>query len=310
MRSIDTQSKNEVVIVGKLIDVSVKQGTKEDKDWVSVLYNVRVEQEIEGKAEIEEIKLRGYANRLTSKGTENKLYTNFVDMGKLKTIQNCGIDDANMICAHARLTEANAFKDKRNEALIISERPEFASNFVSVVGDEAEQGAFFESEMVLAGFSEELDRDGYETTGRLNVRGVLAQYGGRADVLKFVVEDHSKSEGFQDMYTQGDTICVNGRIRCTSVAITKPTTISKGWGESAPVGRTPPRKVLELVITGGHATPNDEDNSYDNDEIGKAMATRKTRIQQEANREFTKPAPTPAPATAAATSVSDFWANN
>jgi hypothetical protein len=121
----------------------------------------------------------------------------------------------------------------------------------------------------------EEDRDG-EPTGRLIVKGGLVQYGGKLDVLEFIVEGPDKVEYVERNWNVHDTVNVRGRIRVTSIE-EKPRAASS-WGEDVPDETT--RMVRELIITTGDDTPKEEDFAYDPTEIKKAFNVRKAEIEQ------------------------------
>ena len=123
---------------------------------------------------------------------------------------------------------------------------------------------------------DETDREG-DPTGRLVVRGGIVQYGGRLDVLDFIVEAPEKVEFVSRNWEVNTTQRIVGRVRVTSHEV-EASGESSGWGEDIPDTTT--TFVRELIITGGDDTAKDEEFSYDPVDIKKAFNVRKAMIEQ------------------------------
>jgi hypothetical protein len=122
--------------------------------------------------------------------------------------------------------------------------------------------------------TEEVDREG-DTTGRLIVQGGIVQYGGKLDVVNFIVEAPDTVEYISRNWVENGTVTVKGRIRVLSQ---EEEVQSSGWGEDVP--ETTTRFVRELIITTGDDECKEEDFAYDPVEIKKAFNDRKAAIEQ------------------------------
>ena len=121
---------------------------------------------------------------------------------------------------------------------------------------------------------DEVDREG-DTTGRMIIKGGIVQYGGKLDVVEFIVESPDTVEYISRNWETNGTVNVKGRIRVTSQ---EEEVQSSGWGEDVPDTTT--RFVRELIITTGDDECKEEDFSYDPVEIKKAFNERKAAIEQ------------------------------
>jgi hypothetical protein len=149
--------------------------------------------------------------------------------------------------------------------------------------------------------SDELDRD-QDPTGRLVIKGAMVQYGGKLDVLQFIVEDPDTVDYIQNHWNVNDTNTVKGRIRVMSKE-EKPAASSSSWGEDVPDTTT--RMVRELIITKGDDEGKEEDFAYDPIEIKKGFNARKAEIEQLQIEAKNKSA-APAPATTTASNKYDW----
>ena len=121
---------------------------------------------------------------------------------------------------------------------------------------------------------DELDREGVPT-GRLKIQGGIVQYGGKLDVVDFIVESPDTVEYISRNWEVNGTVTVKGRIRVLSQ---EEEVQSSGWGEDVP--ETTTRFVRELIITTGDDECKEEDFAYDPVEIKKAFNERKAAIEQ------------------------------
>lgn len=292
MRDINQiQSKNEVNVTGKLISVTPRSGkTSLGVPYESVSMVVRVDQNIEGKQQTNEIPISIFATQFTSSGKQNPLLENVQRVKEMKTAQNVGIDAADTI----RLTKANL-----QENYYIAKSGQFFDGwqlrgaFAGTGGENAKQIASFNVEIFIIDMHDEVNSEG-DPTGRLIIKGGIVQYAGKLDVVEFIVEDPSKVDYLQRILEVQNTVRVSGRIRVTSEEQEASTTTSS-WGEVIP--DSTPRVVRELIITGGSEGPYEEELSYNPADIKKAFNERKAIIEQkqiEAKKGTSKPAEKPA----------------
>ena len=272
MKNIMQQAQNNVNIVGKLLDVATFSGNLSDgRHYERANATIRVTQTYGGKEETSEIPLSFFATQLTSKGTPNPAYKSIQDLKNLKTAQNVGFDDADTIRVTGASLRENAFIAKTSGQLIngwqINGSFVSSSNLMSV--------ASFTTELFIMDIHPEVDREG-DPTGRLVVKGGIVQYGGRLDVLDFIVENPTGVDFIERNWNANDTVLVKGRIRVTSVEENH--SMNNSWGEDIP--ETSTRFVRELIITTGSETPYEEEFAYDPTEIKKAFNVRKANIEQ------------------------------
>jgi len=149
--------------------------------------------------------------------------------------------------------------------------------------------ASFILDIFIMDMAPELDRD-QDETGRLLIKGAIVQYGGKVDVLNFIVENPDTVDYISSHWNVNETNTVKGRIRVTSQE-EKPVASSSSWGEDVPDTTT--RMIRELIITKGDDEGKEEDFAYDPSEIRKGFNVRKAEIEQlqiEAKNKNSKPA--------------------
>ena len=136
---------------------------------------------------------------------------------------------------------------------------------------------------------EEMDRE-ENPTGRLIVKGGIVQYGGKLDVVEFVVESPECVEHISRNWQVNDTVNARGRIRFTSLE-EKRASSEASWGEEVP--ETTTRVMRELIITTGDPEGKEEEFAYDQADIKKAFNVRKANMEQlqiDAKNKASKPA--------------------
>jgi hypothetical protein len=270
MKSVQIQAGNKINLCGKLMDVAFGNGKLSgERPYERATVTIRVTQTYGGKEETSDIQVGMFATEYTNTGKPNPAWKSIMDLKRMNTAQNVGIDAA----AHVRFTGAS-----------LSE-----NNFVSRTGqlingwqirgsfiNEAKLSdvASFVTDIFIMNMHDEEDRDG-DTTGRLVIKGGIVQYGGKLDVVNFIVEAPDTVEYISRNWKVGDTVTVKGRIRVTSQ---EEEVQSSGWGEDVPDTTT--RFVRELIITTGDDEGKEEDFAYDPAEITKAANERKAMIEQ------------------------------
>ena len=270
MKSVQIQANNKINLCGKLMDVAPGSGKLSDgRPYERATVTIRVTQTYGGKEETSDIQVGMFATEFTSTGKPNPAWKSLMDLKHMNTAQNVGVDAA----AHIRMTGAS-----------LSE-----NNFVSRTGqlingwqirgsfiNEAKLSdvASFVTDIFIMNMHDEVDREG-DTTGRLVIKGGIVQYGGKLDVVEFIVEAPDTVEYISRNWKVGDTVTVKGRIRVTSQ---EEEVQSSGWGEDVPDTTT--RFVRELIITTGDDEGKEEEFAYDPAEIKKAANERKAMIEQ------------------------------
>lgn len=270
MKSIQVQAGNKINLSGILMDVSFGDGTLADgRKYQRATITVRVTQTYGGKTETSDIQQDMFATEFTSTGKPNPAWKSINDLKLMKTAQNVGIDNASHVRCTGTSLQENNFVSKTGQ-LINGWR--LRGSFVNEA--KIADAASFVTEIFIMDKHDEVDKDG-DVTGRLIIKGGIVQYGGRLDVVEFIVESPDTVEYINQNWVENGTVTVKGRIRVTSQ---EEETQSSGWGEDVP--ETTTRFIRELIITTGDDECKEEDFAYDPTEIKKAFNERKARIEQ------------------------------
>lgn len=287
MKSITEQATNKINIVGKLLDTTFNHGvTKTGAPYERANLTVRVTQTYNGQEEVSEIPIGMFASQFTSKGTPNPAYKSLQDLKEMKTAQNVGFDAADTIRITNATLRENNFVSKSGQLI---NGWQVNASFVNK-GSTADVASFV-VDIFIMDMHDEVDRDG-DPTGRLVIKGGLVQYGGKLDVLEFIVEGAEKVDYIQRNWEINQTVTAKGRIRVTSVE-EKSSGREGSWGEDIPEVST--RMIRELVISTGSDEGKEEEFSYDPTDIKKAFNVRKAEIEQlqiDARQSAAKPAAT------------------
>ena len=269
-KSIAIQSGNKLNLAGILMDVTPGDGKLSDgRPYKRATVTIRVTQTYGGKTETSDIQVGMFATEFTSTGKQNPAWKSLMDLMQMKTAQNVGIDAA----SHVRLTGAtlqeNNFVSRTGQLI---NGWQIRGSFINEA--KVSDVASFVTDIFIMSMDDEVDRDG-DTTGRLKIRGGIVQYGGKLDVVEFIVEAPDTVEYISRNWEVNGTVTVKGRIRVLSQ---EEEAQSSGWGEDVP--ETTTRFVRELIITTGDDTCKEEDFAYDPVEIKKAFNERKAAIEQ------------------------------
>lgn len=271
-KNIMEQATNKINIVGKLLDTTFREGkTSTGQAYESCNFTVRVTQTYGGREETSEIPVSIFATQYTSQNKPHPGYKNIQEMKKMKTVQDYGEAEATIV----RMTNANIRENNfvaRSGQLING----WQINTSFLNEGKMADIASFNMDIFIMDMHEEVDREG-EPTGRLVIKGAVVQYGGRLDVIEFIVEDNDAVNYISRNWEENQTVNVGGRIRVTSQE-EKHSASESSWGEELP--ETSTRMVRELIITRGSDEPFDEDFAYDAVEIKKAFNERKARLEQ------------------------------
>ena len=270
MKSIQVQAGNKINLSGILMDVSFGDGTLADgRKYQRATITVRVTQTYGGKTETSDVQQDMFATEFTSTGKPNPAWKSISDLKLMKTAQNVGIDNASHVRCTGTSLQENNFVSKTGQLV---NGWKLRGSFVNEA--KIADAASFVTEIFIMDKHDEVDKDG-DVTGRLIIKGGIVQYGGRLDVVEFIVESPDTVEYINQNWVENGTVTVKGRIRVTSQ---EEETQSSGWGEDVP--ETTTRFIRELIITTGDDECKEEDFAYDPIEIKKAFNERKARIEQ------------------------------
>ena len=269
-KSISIQAGNKINLAGKLMDVAFGNGNLSDgRPYQRATVTVRVTQTYGGKTETSDVQVGMFATEFTSTGKPNPAWKSLNDLKLMKTAQNVGVDAA----SHVRLTgttlQENNFVSRTGQLI---NGWQLRGSFINEA--KVADVASFVTEIYIMSMTDEVTRDG-DTTGRLKIKGGIVQYGGKLDVVEFIVEQPDTVEYIGRNWSENNTVQVKGRIRVLSQ---EEEVQSSGWGEDVPDTTT--RFVRELIITTGSDEVYEEDFAYDPAEIKKAFNERKAAIEQ------------------------------
>lgn len=296
MKTLMDQGTNKVTIVGKLLDATFNSGkTKAGAPYERANITVRVAQHFNDHDEISEIPISMFASQFTQKGALNPAWQSIQDLRKMKTAQDHGIDGADTVRITGANIRENNFVAKSGQLI---NGWQINTSFINA-GNTPEIASFI-LDIFIMDMTDELDREG-DPTGRLIIKGAIVQYGGKLDVLQFIVENPDHVDFISSHWNVNDTNTVKGRIRVRAQE-EKSTPSTSSWGEDIPDTTT--RMVRELIITKGDDEGKEEDFAYDPVEIKKGFNARKAEIEQ-LQLDAKNKAATPAPA--AATSNKYNW---
>lgn len=172
--------------------------------------------------------------------------------------------------------------------------PRINASFINRISKDAcKPQATFEAQFVVASKAEEMDSEG-NPTGRLLVKGILPQYGGKVDVFDFVAETPGVIDAISDYWEIDDTVKAGGRLDFSSK--TEVVYEEAGFGE--PIAKSRTINKSDLVITGGSENPYEGDAAYDHVEIRDALAERKARLESQKGASMSRTKQRKAPAAA------------
>lgn len=271
MKDLTNIAENKVMIVGKLLDASFASGkTKTGAPYERVRMMLRVSQTFGGREETSDIPVSMFASQFKKDGSTNPGFENIQNLKKMKTSQNYGYENADTIRIGNGSIEENAYVAQGR----LVDGWQLRTSFIGF--GKGPQAATFSVEMFIMKMIEEIDREG-ETTGRLIIKGAIPQWGGRLDVIDFIVENPESVDYISRNWEEGNTVHAVGRIRFTTKE--ESTSAETGsWGEDIP--RTSTRSIHELIITKGSDEGYEEDEAYDPVEIRKGYNARKADRDQ------------------------------
>lgn len=272
-------SENQVKIEGILSEVGLETATFNRKgqttECIRGTIKIRVEQDINGTMTTMEVPISAFASRYTNAGAENPAYNSLKDvMENYKSIAACGnIDDADRVRITNGSLQENVFYAKNGDLVNTSR---ISASFINKIAkNECKPEATFTATIVVGNKSDELDRDG-TPTNRLNVNGVIIQYGERADLIKFIVAKPEAKNHIEQYWNDGDTVRVQGKVNFSS----KTEYIEEEVGFGEPIKTAKTTSVHELLIESGSAGCLEGDAAYDIKDIQSALAARKVRIEE------------------------------
>jgi hypothetical protein len=291
------QSKNIVKIIGTLVENSLKEGTYTDKNgkednYISGVLTVRVNQTISGKEETNDIPVNVWVKKTTNAGKINPAYDSVYKA--MTTYTSLAVVKDESLATKVLITSGNLSENiYSNNGTQVYCTPRINSNFINSVtgGNSSEPEATFLTDVVVGAIEDEVDKDGVPT-GRLKIKGMVGQYGGRIDVFDFFVENPNAITFIRSYYQIGDTVQISGKIRFT----TKVDKIEVPTRFGDPQYKSKTTISRELIITGDSSDVLTQEQKFTDAEVKAGLALReqaieaaKARVNKEATASAAKP---------------------
>lgn len=288
------QAENTVRIEGLLSEIDLRYGSfmkkGETMNSIGGTIKIHVNQEINGEPASLEVPVHMFASEYTNAGAKNPAYQNIERiMNDYTSIAAAGGEanaDAVRI-TNGRIT-MNEYYGRDGRFISF---PRITASFVNKIrADEMKPCATFSTTFVVANKVNEVASDGVET-GRLKVTGVLPQYGGKVDLVDFIVANPNAINAINQYWEDNETVMASGRLNFSS----KVETVRKEVDFGEPQETTRTISVSELLITGGSQSGLEDGAAYNIDEIQAALVERKTRLEnlkESAGQGKTRTAPT------------------
>lgn len=271
------EKTNGMEVVGYLSEVDLREGSKNNKDYIAGTIKVKTEEEINGVPTPIEIPFSVYSNKLTNAGKENPAYESLKNVQeKMTSIAACGSEagatKVRIATGNGAIRE-NTFVSPQTKTLVHATR--LNASFFNIANAEQEQKARFEIIIFILNIKDEVDRNG-DTTGRLIVQGAFSDYSGKVQVASFVVANTDAVQHIRTFWNTGDTVKIYGKIAYTYKV---ETTIEEvGFGE--PIERKRTVSQRELLITSGSPQGLDETEAFNADDIKEGLKERKASHEE------------------------------
>ena len=279
------QAQNEVAVEGVFQELDIHEGmTKpgrdgKTKEYIRGTVTINVTQQVGKELEVEEIPISFFATKYKNAGGSNPAYENINQLRGLKRMTTDGEEaDVIRLSSFGSIGE-NSFVS-RTSGQLINYWNVNGSFFSKVVGT-ANPRALFKVKIVIRSIEDESNSEG--PTGRLKIKGIIVQYGGRADVVEFVVEDKQAAAHIIKRFQEKDTIVVGGYIRVTMATVIGKSATGAGEdmiGEDLDFSSVSSSRRRELVITSVSPNPLDGEDAYDMEAIGVALNARKETLDK------------------------------
>lgn len=289
------QAENKVKIEGVLSEIDIKPSTFKkngrDVDAIGGSINVKVVQKIGNEEKELMIPVHMFAAKLTNKGTPNPAYESILKVAnEFTSIAAAGDEDK---ADRVRITSGSIRMNEyySQDGRLIS-FPRVMASFVSRIRKEdCNPVAEFVTEFVVAEKNDEVDRNG-ETTGRLEVRTIIPQYGGKVDVVPMYVENENAINAISSYWNVGDTVRAVGKLDFSS----KTETVVEEMDFGEPIEKIRTINKSDLIITGGSQSPLEGDYAFDSNEIDAALAERKATLESNKTKNMSRTSTKSAPA--------------
>lgn len=285
------QAENRVKIEGILSEIDIRPSSfvknGQTVESIGGIIKVKVNQKINGEDTILEVPVHMFASKLTNKGTPNPAYESIKRIAdEFVSIAAKDEESADRIRITNGTIGMNEYYNSNGQLISF---PRIHASFVNKVNKmDMNPEATFVSELVVLSKDYEVAADGTET-GRYKIQCALPQYGGKVDLVPFYGISEGVINAISQYWNVGDTVKANGKLNFSSRTEIVITDVD--FGE--PVENTRTINVSELIITGGSQTPLEGDFAFDFNEIQKGLVERKTRLENQKEKDInrTKKAP-------------------
>lgn len=272
------QAENKVKIEGILSEIDladrsfVKDGVNTEAIGGSI--KVLVEQEINKVNTTLEIPVYMFSTKLTRAGKINPAYESIATIkNDFISIAACGDKDK---ADRIRITNAQIRMNEfigQNGTLVSS--PRVHASFASRVIGTFKPEASFTLEFMVSDINRVTDNQGVELDPpKLNIVAIVPQYGEKVDVVPLYAIGPNVVSAIENYWEPGYCYRANGKLNFSST--TEKTYEEVDFGE--PVEKIRTINVSEFIITGGAQAPLDEEFAFSPDDIRKAVAERKQRL--------------------------------
>lgn len=276
---------NKVKLEGILSEVDLKPTTftKDGKEVKAVggQIKIRIAQKLnknDTHDTILEVPVQMFAAALTNKGTPNPAYENIMKvMNDFTSIAASDEEHADRIRITNGSIRMNEYYGQTGNFVSF---PRVNASFVNKIKKEdCHPEATFTVTFAVGSKGYETDKDGVETD-RYCVTGILPQYGGKVDVVKFYAANKNVADALSQYWEEGDTVSAVGKLNFSS----RTETVMREVDFGEPIEETRTISVSDLLITGGSSTPLEGDAAFDSDEIAAALKERKVRLAEMKNK--------------------------
>lgn len=271
------EKTNAIEVVGYLSEVDLKEGSKNNKDYIAGTIKVKTEEEINGVLTPIEIPFSVFSNKLTNAEKENPAYESLKNVQeKMTSIAACGSEEGATrvrIASKTGSIRENTFVSPQTKTLVNSVR--LNASFFNIANPNQENTARFETVIFILNIKDEVDRNG-DVTGRLVIQGAFPDYSGKLQVVPYVVGNTDAVQHIRSFWNVGDTVKVYGKIAYTF----KTETIIEEVGFGEPIERKKTISNKEFLITSGSPQGLDETEAFSAEDIKAGLTERKAAHDQ------------------------------
>lgn len=289
------EAENRVKIEGVLSEIDLKYGSfmKDGKptETIGGVIKVQVDQQIGGVPATLEIPVHMFSTKYTKKGAINPAYESIEkvmnEYVSIPIAATSGVEPDKVRITSGRI-DMNEYFGQNGQLISF---PRITTSFVARATGTFKPEATFSAEFMVSNIAYVVDKEGVEVEPKkIEVTAILPRYGEKVDVIKLVATNPNVIDAIEQYWKTNDTFKANGRLNFTSQ--THIETQEVDFGE--PTERVVTTTLSELVITGGSQSPLEGDFAFDVNDIKKALAERKERLNTLKAKGTNKKTPAPA----------------